>query len=570
MEIFESSLGNLPPENGIVPVEPMLRLSSATTPDRVEFIFSRSELEQKVILMHLEGWSIRSLSRYFRLGRNRIRRILRNNEYRREQGQTALPPPPKKPSCGGKLAPYEDRMRQLLEKYPKITAVRMREELSADGYQGGLSILKERLRQLRPLPKREGVIRFETDPGIQGQMDWSPYTIDFTAKGKRTVLCFSYILGFSRRQYIDFATHRDFFTLIRRHVDAFGYFGGLPRQCLYDNEKTVVLRWEAGRPVFNPAFIDFITHYQCKPVACRPGRAQTKGKVERPFQYVEGNLLNARSFVDLEDLRACGRWWMAERSDTHIHETTGHPPLELFLADEKSRLLPLPAHPYDCGQVVLLVCSIDGFLEFETNRYSVPFDYVGDILALKATEQEILIYSPYIELIATHGRRPNGEGAVCEESAHRKAENIRYGLEPVRDAFERMGEEARIFLAGLQGKHPHRCGFYARRILLLKDRYNADDINRACKRACLFHAYDAGAVERILHSIAIPRSLESIRNEKARIELEKRLPPIKQRSLSEYGHLFGKDAPHAEKRSDPGEDPQPPQNPAPPSNAEGT
>ena len=550
METFDSSSGN------------------TAEPSGVEFIFSQSELEQKIIVMRLDGWSIRLLSRHFRLGRNRIRRILRNNEQRREQGQSALPPPPKKISFGGKLTPYEDRMLRLLEKYPDITAVRMREELAAAGYRGGISILKERLRRLRPHPKREPVIRFETDPGVQGQMDWSPYTIDFKAKGKKTVLCFSYILGFSRRQYIDFTTHRDFFTLIRRHVDAFGHFGGLPRQCLYDGEKTVLLRWEAGRPVFNPSFIDFITHYQCKPVACRPGRPETKGKVEKPFQYVEGNLLNARSFVDLEDLRDCARWWMAERSDTHIHETTGRPPLELFLADESSRLLPLPAHPYDCAEVALRVCSIDGFLEFETNRYSVPFDYVGDILALKATEQEILIYSPYIELIAAHGRRPDGEGAVCEEPDHRKGENIRYGLEPVREAFERMGEDARIFLAGLQTKHPRRCGCYARRILMLKDHYNAGDIDRACERAGRFHAYDAGAVERILHAMAIPRSLESLRNEKARLKLEKMLPPIRQRSLREYGHLFGKDDTHAEERSDPGENPQPSPNPPPPADAE--
>ena len=138
-------------------------------------------------------------------------------------------------------------------------------------------------------------------------------------KGEKSqVLCFSYILGFSRRQYIDFTLRRDFFTLIRRHTDAFQYFGGNPRECLYDGEKTILLRWEAGRPVFNPKFIDFITHYQCRPVACRPGSPKTKGKIEAPFKYVENNLLNAREFYDLEDLRAVARWWMKEKSDRHV------------------------------------------------------------------------------------------------------------------------------------------------------------------------------------------------------------------------------------------------------------
>ncbi len=108
--------------------------------------------------------------------------------------------------------------------------------------------------------------------------------------------------------------------------DAFAYFNGTPAQCLYDSEKTVVLRWEAGKPVINPAFADFSTHYRIRPVICQRRHPETKGKVERPFQYVEGNLLSGREFQDIEDLRACARWWMKEKSDMHRHETTGRPP----------------------------------------------------------------------------------------------------------------------------------------------------------------------------------------------------------------------------------------------------
>jgi transposase len=514
----------------------------------VEFIHSTSELEHKVVTLRLDGRSIRSLCRQFQMGRNRVRRILREHDECREQGHSAVAAirPPLRPS---KLDVFMEPMRRLFEQYPDITAVRMREELMARGYHGGITILREKMRQIRPTPKREPAVRFETQPGEQGQMDWSPYTIDFTKSGKETVLCFSYILGFSRRQYIDFTTTRDFYTLIRRHVDVFNHNGGVVRQCLYDSEKTVVLRWEAGQPVFNPAFIDFITHYQCRPIACQRGRPQTKGKIERPFQYVEDNLLNGRTFIDREDLRSCARWWLAEKSDTHIHETTRHAPIELFLTEEKNRLQLLPAHPYDCGQVLLRVCTIDGFIEFETNRYSVPYEYVGDILALKATDHEISIYSPYIELIASHQRYPNGCGKICEEPLHRQAKKIRYGLEPIRETFERLGEHAPAFLAGLQIKHPHHCGFHARKILQLKETYNAEDIDKACDRACRYHAYDATAIERIVKAMALPRSLESARNEKAREQLTQSLPAIKQRNLVEYSNLFGKETIDEDQRS---------------------
>jgi hypothetical protein len=319
-------------------------------------------------------------------------------------------------------------------------------------------------------------------------------------------------------------------------VDAFEHFGGVPQKCLYDGEKTVVLRWEAGKPVFNPAFVAFVTHYECKPIACRPGRAETKGKVERPFRYVETNLLNGRKFQDFEDLQATARWWIRERSDVHRHETTGRPPIELFEEDEREALTPLPLHPYDAAEVALRVCDREGFLAFETNRYSVPYEYLFDILTLKVTEHEVFVYSPELDLIARHERVPAGARQPVEHPAHHVSPQVRYGLEPVRDAFLALGEGAQIFLHGL--KDLRNAGFHARSILKLKERFHTEDIHRALVHASRYHAYDAKAVARILTAKATPRTLESIRTQSAREELGRALPRIEQRSLAEYSDLL--------------------------------
>lgn len=284
-------------------------------------IQSREELERLLVTMNVDGWSIRGLARHFAVSRNMVRRILRKHADHRNQGHDIVQVK-QRTLRESKLDPYIGRINELLKDFPKITGQRIYEEITSAGYDGGISILRTRLQLLRPTPKKSPVIRFETEPGLQGQMDWSPYTIDFKRCGKITVNCFSYILGFSRRQYIDFTNRRDFFTLIRRHQDSFSHFNGVPRQCLYDNEKTVVLRWEAGRPVYNPSFSAFITHYQCKPIACMPRRAETKGKIERPFQYIEHNLLGGRRFQDLDDLKACARWWLQNRSDRYHRQTT--------------------------------------------------------------------------------------------------------------------------------------------------------------------------------------------------------------------------------------------------------
>ncbi len=497
-------------------------------------IGSRQEFEHAVIIMHNEGWSIHALCRHFHTSRNAIRRILREHENQRDKGHEALT---KKLKRVSKLDPFLPMIRNLLEKYPDITGVRIYEELKEAGYTGGRSILKEKLRKLRK-PKKEPVIRFETGPARQGQMDWSPYTIAFTRTGKKMVQCFSYILGYSRRQYIDFVPRHDFYTLIRRHQDAFEYYGGVPIECLYDNEKTVVLRWECGRPVFNPAFTAFITYYNCKPVACRPGRAQTKGKIESPFKYVESNLLGGRDFQDIEDLRATARWWLREKSDLHVHDTTKRPPIELFMEREQAALQPLPLHPYDTAEVALKVCDAGGFVEFETNRYSVPSDHIADILSIKATEHEIMVYTPELERIAVHERQPAGAGKRVEDPAHFKTKISRYGLEPVREAFLELGEAAEEFLTGLTGRHPRNCGAHARYILRMKEHYQSGDIHKALEHALRYQAFEGKAIERILRAKAVPRTLESVRNERAGRLLERTLPRITQWPLAEYSTLL--------------------------------
>jgi len=501
------------------------------------FIRNREELEHLLITMHFDGWKIRALSRHFEIGRNTVRRVLRKHENQRNKGEVALTVKKKIPK-ESKLDTYVPLIKKLLEKFPNITGQRLYEELKDSGYEGKITILRDRLRTLRPKAKKEPEVRFETAPGIQGQMDWSPYKINFIRTGKSEVLCFSYILGFSRRHYIDFTLRRDFYTLIRRHQDAFRHFGGVPKQCLYDGEKTVLLRWEGGRPVFNPAFIVFITHYNCRPIACKPGRAKTKGKIEQPFKYIEGNLLNGRDFQDFDDLKSKARWWLPNKSDVHIHDTTHFPPIELFLTEEQKALTPLPLHPYDSAEVKLLVCRLDGFIEFETNRYSLPYEYVGDIISMKALESEIFIYSPDLSLVARHERFPAGAFKESENPEHRVSGKVRYGLEPVKEVFIALGDAAELFMKGMKDKFQNNCGFQARYILRLKERYTCEDINKALYHAVKYGAFEGKTIERILKAKARTRTLESIRNEKAINKLEMALPKIKQRSLEAYGTLF--------------------------------
>jgi hypothetical protein len=184
----------------------------------------------------------------------------------------------------------------------------------------------------------------------------------------------------------------------------------------------------------------------------------------------------------------------------------------------------------------------------------VPSGNIADILTVKATEHEVMIYNPEIELLATHERQPAGSGRQVENPEHRRTKKDRYGLEPVRESFLALGEAAEAFLTGLIKKQSKNCGFHARHILRLKEHYETGDIDKALLHAIGYLAFEAQAVERILRAKATPRTLESTRNERAGKELEKTLPKITQRPLEEYSKLLGQETRENEKPDPAGND----------------
>jgi hypothetical protein len=167
----------------------------------------------------------------------------------------------------------------------------------------------------------------------------------------------------------------------------------------------------------------------------------------------------------------------------------------------------------------------------------VPYEYIADILTVKATENEIIVYSPELKVIAHHERKPIGARAKLEDPGHRKSEKIRYGLEPVKEGFVALGDSAQAFLDGLKDRHPRNCGFQARYILRLKERYHCEDIHGALMHALKYYAFDGKTIERILKARFTPRPLETMGSRSAS-KIFSSLPEIKQRPLEDYCRLI--------------------------------
>lgn len=522
---------------------------------------TNEELVNDIVHRREGGQSIRGIAADLGIGRKRVARVLRLQRTAREVESLTpeLPPPAKKRS--GKLTGFDEVIQRLLRRYPKITVRRVLEELRRQGYGGKYTILRERVKQLRAAPSKPLVIRFETPPGFQGQMDWSVYDIDFTQEGHRRVNLFSYLLSFSRRGYLCFTERQDFDTTIREHTRAFEYLKGVAAICLYDCFKVVVTRWEDDEPVYNIRFLAFATHYGFRPQACRPRRPQTKGKVEKVFSYVESSLLNGRTFRSLEHLNEVTRWWLANVADIRQHGTTKKRPLDAY-AEEQPHLLPLPTHHYDTAKVVYRVVDAEGFIAYGNNQYSAPWRMVGHLVPVRVTEDSLFIYDRHIRQVARHALLCGQTGQKRQDPAHRPSKNRDQQIAELRAQFAGLGPVAGEFLEGLLKRQ--RYGLkQAQRVLALLRAYHRDDVLKAIQRAVRYHAYSCSSLERILSIEAQPKSLWMSESHE---ELLRKLAddhPIEPRRSEEYQHLLfqenDSDESTAEQRPEaPGADPAPP------------
>lgn len=300
-------------------------------------------LETHVLLRHYlnEGLSKSVIARRLGIDRRTINRWIAAGELDRD-----LDAPPRygpRPPRPKKLDPYAAIIAQRLQDYPELSAVRLLEEVQAAGYTGGYSQLRDYVRSVRPRPAPEPPNRFETPPGKQGQVDFAEFRFPW---GKRYALVV--VLGYSRHKWFRYFKRQDMRTLFLGLEEAFRFFGGVPEELLFDQMKAVItkdLRLLGGQLVVNEEFLRFAAHWGFTPRACRPYRARTKGKVERPISYIRGNFVYGRTFLndaDLDDQRA--RW--LDKANRRVHRTTGEVPLVRFERDERPLLRPLAERPY--------------------------------------------------------------------------------------------------------------------------------------------------------------------------------------------------------------------------------
>jgi len=279
-------------------------------------------------------------------------------------------------------------------------------------------------------------------PGEEAQVDWMEWKV-----GEEAVYGFVYVLAWSRYAVVRFYPRHTLEFFLDGHIRAFHGVGGVAHRHRYDNLKSVVIR-RYPEVQYNPAFLDFARHYGFSIHVCNVGRANEKGRVERIIRDIK-NALRVMEIKDLRGLNSKIADWLKE-PNLRVRRTTLRPPSEML---HEERLRPLPqidARPY---RRVLTTASKTAFVEFDSNRYSVPTAYtetVCEIFALSDTV-EILVQG---RRVASHPRIFKKHNK-SELLAHREGlllRSPRTKFQRIRELMTGLGPEIKTFLENAQAE----------------------------------------------------------------------------------------------------------------------
>lgn len=429
-----------------------------------------------------------------------------------------LAPPPTE----SKLAPFREEIIAKVQKH--LTTSRILRELAAQGYKGGRTILAEQVQKLRaeltvavpgrPTTKR----RFETGPGVEMQLDWTPYQITIAGRPVK-VHVLGCLLCYSRKLFIRCYRDERQSTLLEGLASAFLYFEGVTQRLVLDNMATAVLgRIGPGRkPLWHDTFRDFARHYGIDPFACRVRDPDRKGKQEKVFRLVQDDFLKGTDFSSWDDLHERCRIWLDDTpgvANLRVHGTTRRIPDNVFADEERALLIRLPDATFPVHESSARIVDRDATLSIRGTRYTVPAVLAGRSVAVR-------LFAEHFEVLDPQGRvamsrayvKDEQKGQLIIEKSHYATLAQRGpgtgradGGERLDEAFLRRFPDLGPLCDGLKLRMKTLAPIHLRALLRLCDRFGEPAFRAAAQRAQHYRRFDAGAVQRILEQQACPLS----------------------------------------------------------------
>lgn len=459
-------------------------------------------------LYEVERLSMRQISQRLGVSRRRVSRVI---------SDAAM----SKAESGSILRPYERLIEAWYEEYPSLKATQVYERLRSYGYGGSYETVCIWTRRFRQRVK-ESYHELDFLPGEEAQIDWMQWEFPFGI-----VYGFVFLLAYSRYLYLRFYPRQTLEFFLDGHIEAFRELSGVVHRCRYDNLKCVVL---SRRPELrmNPQFLDFSRHYGFSISLCNPYRANEKGRVERVIRDIK-DFLRVNNFDDLDDLNKKGSLWRMKRNQT-VHRATGKTPAEAL---KEERLLSLPGIQYPVYRVVMAQIGKTSFVEFETNRYSVPSIY-------SQMPCEILAYPDRIEIlvkgrrVASH-RRSFERRRKIEDPSHREGilrRSPNFKFQRIYQLMRRMDRCVEEFLRGAEaeGQDPIKVSYELFKLLRVVSRAT---LLSAIREAGGLKIYRIQYIESLLRVAEAPKQCPVFPQDPRLLDIH-----YKGRELKEYDELI--------------------------------
>lgn len=382
-------------------------LTRSTT--RSEDVMKSPEFVEQILTLSKLGWGKKRIAKELGTTVRTVRRYLALKQWVPYQRTPA-----------SRLSDVQEWLEESFLRHQGNAAVVHQELRQTHGINVSLRTVERALKPLRESLKAQtkATVRFETEPGKQLQIDFGSSKVVIDGQPTR-VHFFVATLGYSRRPYVCVFSHERQSSWFRGLEQAFYHFDGVPEHVLMDNPRSLIdYHNPRTREVkFNDRFLTFSTYWRFKPKACAPYRARTKGKDESGVKYVKRNCIAGREFTSWEHLNQHLQWWMREIADQRIHGTTGEKPIDRFERDEAIALTPVSGRPPFCQmQDFKRKVHNDSCIELDTNHYSVPWKYIGQMVTVNQRDGGILITAGTKE-IARH-RASKGQRERVVDFSH--------------------------------------------------------------------------------------------------------------------------------------------------------
>ena len=342
----------------------------------------RSALEwAQVQALAADGISQREIACRLGINRRTVARLLASGE----------PPRYRRAPVGSQLDPLEPVLRRLLEEWPQIKAPRLTEILRCDyGYTGSVRLVQAHLQRLRPSTVRPAQ-RTGYRPGQVLQLDWAEMPNRPRIAGReRRVYALVASLPYSGAQTAFFSLDMTIESFLEGHARAFEWLGGVPRECVYDNLRSVVARREAEQIVWNRRFLHLRGHYGFHATACTPATPREKGSVEAAVRHLKSGFWPARRFTELRELDDQYADWRDRICNRRTH-STGRFPVGERLAEEQDGLRPLAPARFDWSGHRSTRVPIDGYLRHGGCFYRAPERFVHERVELCFDRDQVWI-----------------------------------------------------------------------------------------------------------------------------------------------------------------------------------